>query len=469
VRLAVAVLAAVAMLGVAGQAAAALPLRTALNENGELATPDAALFLKRIRSSGADMLRLPVPWGAIAASRPTNPANPNDPVYDWSVFDERVRLLLSNGVEPLVIIGLSPPWALKERPGAPDPREAGLFARAAAEHYSGRTPGVPRIRFWQVLNEPNVSSYFAPPFRAGRPYSPGLYRPIVNAVASAVHAVRSDNVVVAGGLSPFTVDYGKNSVRTIGPLAFMRSLLCMSKGSRPKPTCKTKVEFDIWSHHPYTSGGPTHHAYHPDDVSLGDLPEMKRLLRAAVAARHVAAPRGVRFWVTEFSWDSNPPDRYAVPTRLLARWVSQALHVMWRNGIDLVAWLQMRDSPMSDPVQSGLYYRGSTMLRDRPKPALTAFRFPLVALQKARRTVVWGRTPESRPAQVVVERKSSGGWRRVAVLRANTRGIFTTRLPRQSARYLRARIAGAKSLPFSLATVPDRFVRPFGCGICPPR
>jgi hypothetical protein len=247
----------------------------------------------------------------------------------------------------------------------------------------------------------------------------------------------------------------------------MRSLLCMSKGPRPKPTCNARVEFDAWSHHPYTSGGPTHQAFHPDDVSLGDLPEMGRLLRAAVAARHAVSRSRMRFWVTEFSWDTKPPDKYAVPIRLHARWVSQALYVMWRDGIDLVAWLQMTDGSAKDPVQSGLYYRGSTPARDRPKLALTAFRFPFVALRQGRGTVVWGRTPASAPATVVVERRASGGWRRVTVLRANRYGIFTTRLPLQSSGNMRARIARASSLPFSLANVPDRFIRPFGCGICP--
>ena len=63
----------------------------------------------------------------------------------------------------------------------------------------------------------------------------------------------------------------------------MREMLCMSSGATPRATCNDRAEFDVWAHHPYTYGGPTHSAFHPDDVSLGDLGEMRRLLDAATA------------------------------------------------------------------------------------------------------------------------------------------------------------------------------------------
>jgi hypothetical protein len=65
-----------------------------------------------------------------------------------------------------------------------------------------------------------------------------------------------------------------------GPLAFMRAFFCLSP--QLKPTCSVKVRFDVWSHHPYTSGGPTHKAALPEDVSLPDLPRLDAVLRDAV-------------------------------------------------------------------------------------------------------------------------------------------------------------------------------------------
>ncbi|MEP7180441.1 MAG: hypothetical protein ABI775_15240, partial [Pseudonocardiales bacterium] len=94
----------------------------------------------------------------------------------------------------------------------------------------------------------------------------------------------------------------------VAPLRFMRELLCLSKGANPHRVCTKQAHFDAWGVHPYTSGGPTHHAAGPDDVSLGDLPDVRRLLDAGVQAETIRSRRPVQLWATEFSWDSNPPD-----------------------------------------------------------------------------------------------------------------------------------------------------------------
>jgi hypothetical protein len=161
-----------------------------------------------------------------------------------------------------------------------------------------------------------------------------------------------------------------------------------------------------------------------------------------------------------------------VPQALHARWVSEALYRMWRSGVSLVTWYLLRDQPRgSSPFQSGLYFRGASFARDRPKLALTAFRFPFVALRRSGRTLVWGRTPDSRAGTVRIEHRAATSriWRRVALLRANRHGIFTATLPirdrRGSVRATRvtagASVAAA-SLPFSLRVPPNRTFRPFG-------
>jgi hypothetical protein len=456
---------------VPGVAGAAHPLLTAIAEHREFSGSDANanLALRRIKAAGATAFRVDLNWyQVVPQKRPQtfNPADPDDPAYDWSKFDRKLALLRANGLEPIAVINNPPDWAKSDSTPA-DVTQFGQFVRAAALRYSGGLDGLPRVRYWQIWIEPNVNKFFSPQTSGGRDVAPIIYRRLVNAAADALRGVRTDNVVVAGGLSPFTVSTGET--KTIGPLAFMRELLCMSKGKSPKPTCADRTKFDVWAHHPYTSGGPTHHANLPDDVSLGDLPEMHRLLRAAVKAHHVVSSRQVQFWVTEFSWDTNPPDPQALPVLLQARWTSEALYRMWQDGITLVTWLQLRDDPYpSSPVQSGLWYRGATLQADRPKPTLAAFRFPFVAYgQRDGKVLVWGRTPGGQPANVVVERQTSSGWRRLVSLRTNRYGIFTRRLStRPTTRgFLRARIlvgAGVASRPFSLQQPPDRFVHPFG-------
>jgi hypothetical protein len=274
-----------------------------------------------------------------------------------------------------------------------------------------------------------------------------------------VHRVHSDNEVVAGGLSPFGI------TTAMAPLSFMRRVLCISDGRRPRPTCRTGVHFEIWSAHPYTGGGPNHHAYRPDDVSLGDLPEMRRVLEAAERAGHIVAARPPRFWVTEFAWDTNPPDPRALPAALQARWVAEALYRMWSAGVSLVTWFLLRDYPLADnPYQSGLYFRGSSFTDSRPKPGLAAFRFPFVALPEDGHVLVWGRTPRGKPATVIVEQRGAGGWLRRTTLAANGYGIFSAAIAARGSGALRARLAdGSASSPaFAPRNTPDRIYQPFG-------
>jgi hypothetical protein len=110
----------------------------------------------------------------------------------------------------------------------------------------------------------------------------------------------------------------------------MRELFCLSRELKPK--CRTRVHFDVWAHHPYTSGGPTHHALLRDDVSLGDLPEMRAVLKAAYRNGMIQSRGPPGFWVTEFSWDTAAPDPHGLPLRLHALDRRSALPDVERGG-----------------------------------------------------------------------------------------------------------------------------------------
>ena len=424
----------------AAPAGAAAPMQTGLIDGGELSGPDADLALTRARATGATYYRLMLEWYRVApADRPDgfDAANPADPAYDWSDFDRKVRLLAAHHLEPIVVIHYPPAWAGGGFTPSPVAADVGQFAHAAAERYSGSFEGLPRIRYWMVWNEANVELDFSPQYDGNdQPVSPDHYRAVLNAAADAIHGVRADDVVIAGALSPRGVD-SRDYLRTMPPMVFMRRLLCMSDGEPPQPTCDQPAHFDVWAHHPYTWGGPTHKASGVGDVSVGDLPEMGALLRAAVRAGHVVSGGKVRFWATEFSWDTNPPDPLAVPIRLQARWVSEALYRMWKDGIGMVAWLQLRDAPYPEKgEQSGLWFnRGPRLACDSPKtPTLTSFSFPFVAYPRRRAVDVWGRTPTSRAGRVVLEQLTPRGWRRIGAVRADANGIFTGTAPLTAAR-----------------------------------
>ena len=479
----------IALLGILGAAAGGTagatpagqptrPLRTGVVDTIAFGDADPAAAFAHARRTGASVVRLVLDWSVVAPEGSTapsgfDPSRPDDPQYRWDGFDRQVRAAVAAGLSPLVDLYGAPAWAqgspgarrTEDGPYMPSYTSLAAFASAAARRYSGTFQDFPRVSLWQVWNEPNFSYYLTPQVVNGRLFSPGWYRAMLNAVADAVHRVHVDNIVVTGGLAP----YGATTATLDGtaPLRFMRQLLCMSEGPKPHRTCHYRVAFDAWSHHPYTSGGPTRKAGRPDDVSIGDLGEMNALLRAAERAGVIRSSRRVQFWVTEFGWDTAPPDPKGLPLTLHARWVSEALYRMWKDGVSLVTWFLLRDRPFPETsTQSGLYFAGTDgVASDRPKPSLRAFRFPFVAFRETGGIVFWGRTPTSAAATVVVERSTRAGWRRVARLRASRAGIFEGRIADPGGMpLLRARIesAGERSVPFSLRVPPDHDVCPFG-------
>src|SRR3954469_19024785 len=306
------------------------PLATAVVDPSLFNSSQRQTAFALSRSAGATYVRIGVSWRAIApSSRPSgfDPRDPASPGYAWTGLDVTLRDAAASHVIPILDVSGIPRWAYAKRPksgsvGTPKAAALGDFAHALATRYDGSN-GLPAEHVFQVWNEPNLSLDLGP-------VSAGEYRGMVNAFANAVHGVDSSNLVVAGALDPFGHPKGKKQKwYSVAPLAYMRSLLCLSKGSHPHSTCHNAVHFDAWSHHPYTFGGPFGHATHPDDVELGDLPRMRAVLKAGVRLHHVVSAHPVKFWVTEFGWDSSPPRPHAAPMGLASRWTAESLHQMW--------------------------------------------------------------------------------------------------------------------------------------------
>ena len=445
------------------------PLATAVFDPSLFASGESATAFARTRAAGATYVRLSVNWRSVApATRPPGfvPSDPTSPGYSWTNADAMVAGAESAGLTPILSIGSTPRWAYAKKPqgvnaGTPKASALGSFAAALATHYDGSTPEVPAVRIFEVWNEPNLSLFLGP-------VSGSAYRGLVNAVANAVHAVDPANLVVAGDLDPFGHPKGKKQKwYSVSPLAFMRSVLCLSKGSHPHATCHNQVHFDVWSHHPYTFGGPFGKASRPDDVELGDLPRMRALLKAGVRLHRVVSTHAVKFWATEFGWASSPPRRHAAPMALASRWTAESLYQMFRSGVSLVTWFDLQDRSSPSPYQSGLYFNSSVLENARAKPVLTAFRFPFVAYRHKTTVTVWGRDATSTRVRVAIQRRhgKSGAWRTVGYVVANSNGIFKASLRLKTTRkdWLRAVAPGSgKSLAFSLTVPRAPHIGPWG-------
>jgi hypothetical protein len=425
------------------------------------------------RNAGAQFVRLNVYWSAIAPSTLPdgfNAADPTSPGYSWGGLDGVVEAAQAANLTPILDIISTPQWAYAHKPsgvnaGTPKVPALGDFAQALATHYDGEN-GLPDVGIYEVWNEVNASLYLDP-------VKASVYRSMVNAVADSVHGVDSSNLVVAGDLDPFGHPKSKKQKwYSAYPLAFMRSMLCLSKGSHPHSTCSDKAHFDIWAHHPYTFGGAFGKASHSDDIELGDLPRMRAVLKAGVRLHHIVSDHSVQFWVTEFGWDTNPPRKGAASISLASRWTAESMYQAWRNGVSLFTWFDLEDRSGAGPYKSGLYFHGKSLSSAKPKPVLTAFRFPFVAYLHGSTVSVWGRDKTSDKERVAIQlrRGNSGSWRTVAYVVANSNGIFraTMKLKATKQNWLRAVAPGSgKSLPFSLTVPRAPHIGPWG-GV-PPR
>lgn len=325
----------------------------------------------------------------------------------------------------------APPGSWKPRPEAL--RE---YGKALAKRYSGSFPdpanpgrSLPPVRHFQVWNEPNLSKYLSPQWtRRSRnrfsPYSPGHYRAMLNAFYDGVKSVRPDAVVLTAGTAPFGDP--QPGGRRIMPVRFWRIVLAR------------RTRFDVLAHHPYGVTTPTRHGLNHDDVTAADMGKLRRLLRS----------RGYRqpLWVTEFSFDSSPPDPDGVPAAQHARWLAEGFYVMWKAGVRTILWFQIRDQPPA-PSYGATNQSGTYLINGRPKPAATAFRFPFVVVPGRRGLTAWGRAPEA--GTLLIQRRNGNRWVTERRTRVGARSTFLLRLSGSPATVFRARVAGRTSLPFA--------------------
>jgi hypothetical protein len=159
-----------------------------------------------------------------------------------------------------------------------------------------------------------------------------------------------------------------------------------------------------------------------------------------------------------------------MPLSIETRWVAEALHVCWTAGVSNFFWYSLRDEPLganpSETLQAGLFFTGTTIAGDKPKPVLRAFRFPFVAYPRGKGLEFWGRTPNSRGGRVTLEAKLAGGWHRIGKATANRFGIFRGMLGNRYGRNrkgaVRAVVSGQSSSAFSMRPVRDYWQPPFG-------
>jgi len=316
----------------------------------------------------AQVARLNLSWRAVAPTRPVHPGDPADAAYRWGTYDAAISAAKANGVKVLLSIVATPGWANGGGPATKAPTNATdlhSFAYAAARRYSGAFAGpdakpLPAVRLWLAWNEPNNPVFLAPQYvRTASGWvmqSARDYVRICAAIYGGVHATGIASEKVGCGA---TAPRGNNAPGTlrasVSPLAFLRAV--KADGLR---------RFDAWAHHPYGGSAfdtPTSRPSAATAITLGNIDALQAELKRLYGP--------TRLWLTEYGWQTNPPDTLlGVSWAKQSAYLTQAVAIARRNpGIDMLVWFLLKDDPVLSGWQSGL-----ETATGAHKPAFAAFR-----------------------------------------------------------------------------------------------
>jgi hypothetical protein len=386
---------AVTLLGLAPPASASPRVRYGIQDDAWLAFGPGTLEqrLTTLENLGVPLVRFTLRWDQLAPRRPADAASPDDPAYDWRLPDAILDGLRAHGLTPVLTLLGTPGWANGGKGPNYAPARAvdfADFARAAASRY-------PWIRYWLVWNEPNQRRWL-------NPASPRVYvQRLLNPGYAAIHA-EIPRAQVGGGVTAPRAGAGG-----VAPVTWILGMA--AAGAR----------LDAYAHHPYPSS-PAETPFsggcgHCLTITMATLPRLLATVTRAFGDK--------RIWLTEYGYQTKPPDPFGVSPGRQALYVGQAALRAWEEPrVDMLIQYLYRDEPTLDRFQSGLVYKSGTA-----KPSRLAFELPLA--EKSRQgsqVVLWGQLRGGagrRPYRIQVD--TDGGWRTVGAAGLTGPGGFFTR------------------------------------------
>lgn len=276
-----------------------------------LGNPDATAA--ELASLGADVVKIQLYWDEVAPAGSRKPAgfDATDPSsYHWNTYPGAVNAIIAAGMRPYLSIGSKGPrWATNGRgragTGRPNAKEFGLFAQAVGRQF-------PNVHIWSMWNEPNLYSWLSPQRKNGVPQSPSIYRRLYLSAHSGLGASgHGGDKILLGELMP----RGGNSSRKIRPLDFLREMVCLDshyrqyrgRAARARGCGRVgRIPTSGLAYHPYTLRGGPGINDGPGDAAIGQLDRVTKTLDAL--GRRGKLPRELPLWITEFGYQTRPPD-----------------------------------------------------------------------------------------------------------------------------------------------------------------
>lgn len=416
--------------------------------------------LDTMASLGVDYVRVTVLWSVVAERarntkrkdrrfRKLGADNPKAyPKGNWDRYDHLVRSAGARGLKVYFnVTGPGPEWCCEKPPRGeeenvqtwmPKSREFKNFVKAVGTRYSGKYRDenvrgkLPRVSFWSLWNEPNQGGWLTPQYWKGKPYSPSLYRELFFKGREGLVATgHARDIILVGETAPIGLDENRSRA-PMDPTTFISELFCVDRlGNRTSGRgCDAFTRYGpivatAYAHHPYSKDrSPYDRDKDPDAITMANLDDLTGLLdRVAEKTGRVA--EGLPIALTEFGYESSPPDRfYGIPIADQADYTVFGELIAWANPrvISQTQFL-LRDvkpiagRPLSSKsawrtYQSGLYYNNG-----KPKPSAAAYRFPFLVSPIARGEdgrlvyVLWGQArfrPNSVADTLYVQHRAAG-------------------------------------------------------------
>jgi hypothetical protein len=392
------------------------------------------------------------------------------PTRNWDRYDNLVKLATQLGMRVyFTITGPGPRYGHRTAPPSqranagtykPIPSAFQSFVEAVGRRYSGSYRDengirrrLPRVSLWSIWNEPNQPGWLSPQWEHGTPASPALYRELFFAGTQGLaRSGHGSDAVLLGETAPLGSDqHGpRNGIR---PVPFLRELVCVKPDGTPfegaDATARHCEDFAKngplkavgFAHHPYTKkGAPSVAPKTPDEITMGNIGSLGAILDGLSAQSGGKLPSALPIFLTEFGYESNPPDpRNGIPYMRQAQF-NQLADFLAFNDPRVMATTQflLRDvGPLTQYAKGSrlywfTYQSGLYTVRGRAKPAAFSYALPFVTYPAgAGTTSFWGqlrfRPNGAQDVAVVMWRPNpKAAWQQVGdAITTSFRGFFT--------------------------------------------
>jgi hypothetical protein len=323
-------------------------------------------------------------------------------------------------------------------------------------------PVLPRVGAWSIWNEPNMPGWLTPQWHESSsqlPASPHIYRALADGMYTGlVESGHGEDTILLAETAPNGARE-RTVTQSIRPLLFIRELYCVDRKFRPFTGAAAQDRgcphggAGFAAEHPvlFSATGFAHHPYAfltPPGVSdkvrdhavLADIGRLMRTLDRAF--RQNGSSRRIPVWLTEYGYQTDPPDPYSGWSwRKQRGFLAEAEWLAYkRPRIKSTAQFLLYDDqplrqyPERDPRHWGTFQTGLRTANGKKKSAWRGYQRTIHVRRRGDRVIVFGLyRPATGRTRAQIQFKHAGrkSWRAVRKASTNAAGFLRVWLERR--------------------------------------